>query len=158
MDFQLVRATADDAQDLLNMQRKCFKNHFERYQDLSGSPYKELLEKMLFKINHEQGSYYKIVSSKVLIGAIWIFEKESKIFRVGILYILPEYQGKGVGQKALAMAENLHGDAKGWELECPEDLSVNRRCYEKAGYILTGEKEIINDRLTLLYYKKAALS
>ena len=156
MDFQLVRANADDAQDLLSMQRKCFKKHFERYQDFSGSPYKEELEKMLFKINHEQGNYYKIVSYKTCIGGIWILEKESKIFRVGIVYILPEYQGKGVGQKALAMAEKLHGDAKGWELDCPEDLAVNRRCYEKAGYTLTGEKEIINERLTLLSYKKDA--
>lgn len=154
MDVQLIRATANDAQDMLNIQKKCFKIHFERYQDVSGSPYKEVLEKMLFRINYEKGSYYKIVSSSTPIGGIWVFEKESKIFRVGILYILPEYQSKGVGQKALAMAEDLHRDAKGWELDCPEDLSTNRRCYEKAGYTLTGEKEIINDELTLVYYKK----
>jgi len=154
MNLQLIRATANDAQDMLTMQKKCFKIHFERYQDLSGSPYKEVLEKMLFRINYEKGSYYKIISSNTLIGGIWVFEKEPKIFRVGIVYILPEYQSKGIGQKAMAMAENLHRDAKSWELECPEDLSINRRCYEKAGYTLTGEKEIINDKLTLVYYKK----
>jgi len=139
---------------MLNIQKKCFKNHFERYQDLSGSPYKEVLEKMLFRINYEKGNYYKTVSSNTLIGGIWVFEKEMKIFRVGIVYVLPEYQNNGIGQKALAMAENLHRDAKGWELDCPEDLSINRRCYEKAGYVLTDEKEIINDKLTLVCYKK----
>jgi GNAT superfamily N-acetyltransferase len=154
MDVQLIRATANDAQNMLNMQKKCFKKHFEKYQDLSGSPYKEVLEKMLFRINYEKGSYYKIVSANTLIGGIWVFEKESKIFRVGIVYILPEYQSKGVGQKALAMAENLHRDAKGWELDYPEDLSINRRCYEKTGYTLTGEKEMINEKLTLVCYKK----
>jgi len=139
---------------MLNIQKKCFKKHFERYQDVSGSPYKEILEKMFFKINHQKGSYYKIVSSDTLIGGIWVFEKEAKIFRVGIVYILPEYQCKGVGQKALSIAENMHRDANGWELDCPEDLSINRHCYEKAGYTLTGVKEIINDKLTLVYYKK----
>jgi hypothetical protein len=47
MDLQLIRATANDAQDMLNMQKKCFEKHFERYQDLSGSPYNEVLEKMI---------------------------------------------------------------------------------------------------------------
>ena len=143
---------------MLNMQKICFKKHFETYQDHSGSPYTEVLEKMVFRINYEKGSYYKIVSSNTLIGGIWVFEKEAKIYRVGIIYIIPEYQSKGVGQKALAMAENLHPDAAGWELDCPEDLIVNRRCYEKSGYKLTGEKEIINDKLTLVCYKKEVVS
>jgi len=139
---------------MLDMQKKCFKKHYERYQDISGSPYNEILEKMLFRINYEKGSYYKIVSSNTPIGGIWVIEKEPKIFRVGIVYVLPEYQGKGIGQKALSMAENMHSDAKGWELDCPEDLTINRHCYEKAGYKLTGEKEKINENLTLVCYKK----
>jgi len=154
MDFQLILAVEKDAQAMLIMQKTCFKKHFERYQDHSGSPYQEVLEKMIFRINYEKGSYYKIVSVNTLIGGIWVFEKEAKIYRVGIIYILPEYQSKGVGQKVLAMAENMHPDASGWELDCPEDLAINRRCYEKAGYTLTGEKEIINDKLTLVSYKK----
>ena len=158
MDLQLIPASETDAQSMLNMQKICFKKHFETYQDHSGSPYTEVLEKMVFRINYEKGSYYKIVSSNTLIGGIWVFEKEAKIYRVGIIYIIPEYQSKGVGQNALAMAENLHPDAAGWELDCPEDLIVNRRCYEKSGYKLTGEKEIINDKLTLVCYKKEVVS
>jgi GNAT superfamily N-acetyltransferase len=154
MDLQLIKATSADAEIMLRLQRKCFAKHFERYHDVSSSPYNETLGKMLFRINYEKGSYYKIVSNNILVGCIWVFEKEPEIFRVGIVYILPKYQSKGIGQKTLTMAENLHNVAKLWEIDCPEDLSINRRCYEKVGYKLTGEKEVINEKLTLVYYKK----
>ena len=52
------------------------------------------------------------------------------------------------------MAEALHPDAEHWELDCPEDLPANRRCYEKAGYHFTGGKHWMSDRLTLVDYRK----
>jgi len=42
--------------------------------------------------------------------------------------------------------------------EAQDMLNIQKKCfkinYEKAGYTLTGVKEIINDKLTLVYYKK----
>ena len=35
----------------------------------------------------------------MLIGGVRIFEKEAKIYRVGIIYIIPEYQSKVSGKK-----------------------------------------------------------
>jgi len=153
MELQLILAAAVDAQDMLTMQKVCFKKHFERYHDLE-SPYNDTLEKMLVRINFEKGCYLKIVYMNKLVGGVWVFEKDWKVFHIGIIYILPEYQSKGIGQKVLEMVENYHTDAKFWELDCPEDLSMNRRCYEKAGYKLTGENKIINENLSLVYYRK----
>jgi GNAT superfamily N-acetyltransferase len=154
MDLHLVKATATDAEIILEMQKKCFAKHFDRYNDVDGSPYNETIDKMLLRINNEKVSYYKIVFNSLFVGCIRIYEREPEIFRVGIIYVLPEYQSKGIGQQALVMAENLHSDAKCWELDCPEDLPQNRHCYENVGYKLTGEQEIINDKLILLHYKK----
>jgi len=85
---------------------------------------------------------------------VWVYEKAPKLYRIGIMYITPEFQCKGVGQKALAIAESLFPEAESWELDCPADLSLNRHCYEKVGYRLTEETKIINDELTLVFYKK----
>lgn len=154
MDIELVKAGIDDANDLLNIQRKCFKPLYERYHDDPGSPYTESIERMLLKIAQINGAYYKIIYQGTTIGGIRVYEKEKGHFRLGIMYVLPEYQGKGIGQKSIAMAENLSPEAESWELDCPEDLEINRHCYEKAGYKLTGKIETVNDKLNLVYYFK----
>jgi len=61
---------------------------------------------------------------------------------------------KCLPESIMEMVENYHCDAKFRELDCPEDLSMNRRCYEKAGYKLTGEKNFIYENLSLVYYRK----
>ena len=154
MDIELLKADESDAESLLEIQRKCFKDLYERYHDDAGSPYTEDIQKMLYKVTFKKGAYYKIVINGMLVGGIRVVEKEPGQFRIGIMYVLPEFQGKGIGQKALAMAESLYPKAESWELDCPEDLPSNRHCYEKAGFEQIGEKEIINDKLTLVYYFK----
>jgi GNAT superfamily N-acetyltransferase len=152
--IELIKAKASDAEVMLEMQKKCFKIHFERYHDVDTSPVNESIEKMLLKINYESGGYFKIIVDNIHGGCVRVYEKSPKLYRIGIIYVLPEFQNKGIGQKALALAENLFPEAEAWELDCPADLTLIRKCYEKAGYSLTGKIEIINDKLTLVYYIK----
>ncbi len=149
----LVKAMETDAEDMLELQIECFSPHYARYQDES-SPAKESLERMIFKINFKNGCYYKIMKDNRHIGGIFAGFKEQGLYRIEIIYISPQFQCKGIGQHALAMAEKLHPEAAVWELDCPSDLVINRRCYEKAGYILTGETKEVNDKLTLVFYRK----
>jgi GNAT superfamily N-acetyltransferase len=158
MNISLKKATASDAEDMLGMQKECFKTHFERYQDVETSPVNEPIEKMLFKINYENGAYFKIMVDDIHAGCVRVYEKSPKLYRIGIIYVLPEFQNKRIGQKALMLAESMYPVAEAWELDCPSDLPINRKCYETAGYKLTGEIEIINDKLTLVYYRKGQVS
>lgn len=50
-------------------------------------------------------------------------------------------------------AEQLHGDT-GWELDTILEEEANCYLYEKMGYYKTGKVEKVNDKLTLVYYKK----
>ena len=75
-------------------------------------------------------------------------------YKLHIINVLPEYQGRGIGQEAIRLAEGLFPDAKSWCLETLEDMPNNRHLYEKAGYKFTGKTEKINDKLTLVYYQK----
>ena len=152
MEIQLIRATVEDAEELLHIQKESFQTEYERYQD-ERSPFLMSLERMRLRINYPESAYYRIVHEDTTVGGIWVYEKEPGFFRLNILYVLPQYQSRGIGQRAIAMVEALH-DAVRWELDCPEDLPANRRCYERAGYRLTGEREIINEKLTLVYYGK----
>ena len=154
MNIKLVKATELDAVVMRNMQMKSVTPQFERYKDIETSPVNESLEKMFDRIKYEKGSYFKIIVDEIHAGCIWIVEKEPKIYRIGILYISPDFQCKGIGQEVLIIAEDLFPEAEAWELDCPADLPVNRKCYEKAGYKFTGETKIINDKLTLAFYRK----
>lgn len=153
MNLHLVKVDAADAEEMLRMQRRCFAKHFQRYRDVK-SPYKQSAEQMRLRIQYEHGYYYAVVWNKRRVGGLFLIEREPGWFHVGILYILPMYQGKGVGQAVLGIAEKLHRNVRKWTLDCPEDLPLNRRCYEKSGYRLTGETEVVNDHLTLVYYQK----
>ncbi|MFT9077434.1 GNAT family N-acetyltransferase [Ethanoligenens sp.] len=153
MNLHLVKVGAADAEEMLRMQRKCFAAHYQRYRDIK-SPYKQSIEQMCLRIQYEHGFYYAIVWNKRRVGGLFLIKREHNWYHVGILYVLPMFQGKGLGQAVLAMAEQLHGNVQRWTLDCPKDLPLNRRCYEKSGYRLTGETEVVNGRLTLVYYQK----
>jgi len=154
MNIQLIKATTSDAEAMQKMQIESFTPHFQRYKDVATTPVNEPLEKMLNRINYEKGSYFKIIADNIHAGCVWVYENAPNLYRIGIMYISPEFQCKGVGQKALTIAESLFPKAESWELDCPADLSLNRHCYEKVGYRLTKETKTINDELTLVYYRK----
>lgn len=154
MNIQLIKATTSDAEAMQKMQIESFTPHFQHYKDVAKSPVNESLEKMLYRINYEKGSYFKIIVDNIHAGCVWVCIDEPKLYRIGIMYISPEFQCKGVGQKTLAIAESLFPEAESWELDCPADLPLNRHCYEKVGYRLTEETKIINDELTLVFYRK----
>lgn len=69
------------------------------------------------------------------------------------LFILPEYQGRGIAQQAISSAEALHG-AHFWELDTIAQEAGNCHLYEKMGYRATGESAPVNDRMTLVRYEK----
>ena len=154
MNILLIKAATSDAESMHQMQIESFTPHFQRYKDVATSPVNESLEKMQYRINYEKGCYYKIMADNHHAGCVWVYEKARNLYRIGIIYIAPEFQGKGVGQKALAISESLFPEAESLELDCPADLTLNRNCYEKVGYKFTGETKFINDKLTLVFYRK----
>ena len=153
MDIQLERATGDDAQTLLEMQKICFASHLQRYQDYETSPAMMRFERLKWQIEHE--NYYKIVSDGLCVGAINIRALDVPGgYKLHVIYILPDFQGKHIGQTAIKLAEALFPDANSWCLETLADMPSNRHVYEKMGYQFTGETETLNDKLTLVFYRK----
>jgi len=153
----LARAATADSDKLLEMQKICFAPHLERYQDFETSPVMADIEKIRWQIQNE--NFYRILLDTVWVGSINIRKLGEKgNYKLHIINILPEYQGRGIGQSAIRLAEALFPDAKTWCLETLEDMPGNRHVYEKLGYTLTGKTERVNDALTLVYYEKQVLS
>ena len=104
---------------------------------------------------HRLKSYALIQADGETVGAIRVVDKKEtgKNKRISPLFILPEYQGRGLAQQAMLEAERIHGGG-GWELDTILQEKGNCHLYEKMGYRQTGKMKKINDRLTLVFYEK----
>ena len=80
-------------------------------------------------------------------------KEENKNKRISPIFILPEYRNKGIAQSAIKICEEIHGN-NNWELSTILQEKGNCYLYEKLGYHSTGKTQVINDRLTLIFYKK----
>lgn len=154
MVISLTKAESKDGEIIHAMQIKSFIPLLKKYQDYETSPVNEQIEKIIDKINQSFTDYYIIKSDSLDVGGVRIVKKNDKYYRVSIIFILPEYQGKGIAQEVFKMLERMYSDAYEWELDTILQEQGNCHLYEKVGYKQTGETKVINDRLTLIFYKK----
>lgn len=155
MKVELLRANIGDAKDLHAMQIKAFKELLDKYQDFDTNPANESVEKVEARLKQDFTFYYFICVGQQKVGAIRIVDKKEigKNKRISPIFILPEFQGKGIAQEAIRLCEEVHGNGN-WELDTILQESKNCHLYEKMGYRQTGKTEVINERLTLTFYEK----
>lgn len=159
MDIRLEKATKTDAEAIFDIQVKAFKPLLEKYKDYDTNPANETIERVLTRINHPNGGFYKILFDDVLVGAICVFWREETQFWISPMFILPEYQGKGIAQKALRLLEELFPQATTWELRTILEEKRNCYLYEKMGYKqFENWKQSLNEKATLVHYKKSVTS
>lgn len=127
----------------------------DTYQDYDTNPANETIDRVVSRINDPNGAYYQIVDNHdVLVGAIRVRWHEPTQLWISPLFIAPEHQGRGLAQQAITRAEQTYPDAVSWELCTLLEEARNRHLYEKMGYRRTGELTKLNDRATLVFYKK----
>lgn len=75
-------------------------------------------------------------------------------FWISPMFIHPIYQGKGIAQKVIILIEGMFSKAQCFELATILEEERNCFLYEKMGYKRTEETKKLNDKTTLIYYKK----
>ena len=98
---------------------------------------------------------YKIMLDGIIIGTFWLDHEtdgRASHFKLQDFCIIPEYQNRGHGAKAIKLMEKLHQNIKIWLLETSSCSVGNQHLYEKMGYKKIGQTEdsilyekIIND-------------
>lgn len=158
MEVKLKRIDIEEAEKLWKMQVEAFQDLYEKYQDTETSPAKENIDKILMRLNQPFTYYYWIETENKTIGAIRIVDKKEagKSKRISPVFVMAEYRNKGFAQKAMQLAEEIHGGSN-WELETILQEKGNCYLYEKMGYHQTGKTEVINEKMTLVFYKKSSV-
>ncbi|MBQ9936422.1 MAG: GNAT family N-acetyltransferase [Lachnospiraceae bacterium] len=154
MNIQLIRATIEDSKELWQMQVESFQSLLDKYQDYDTNPASEPIDKIINRLKQEETYYYFICMDDAKVGAIRVIDfKTDGNKRISPIFILPQYQNKGIAQIAMQLCEQIHGCGN-WELDTILQEEGNCYLYEKMGYHRTGKTEAINDKLTLVFYKK----
>ena len=96
-----------------------------------------------------------IIDSR-LVGAICISQKNYLINfgSVQCLFIQSIKQGIGIAQKVLILIEEMFPEAQSFELATILEEERNCFLYEKMGYKRTEVIKKLNDKTTLIHYKR----
>ena len=155
MKIELIRASLKDAKEIWEMQVKSFKNLLDKYQDFETNPASETISNVEMRLKQNFTFFYFIFIDNKKVGAIRVvdYKEKNKNKRISPLFILPEYRNKGIAQSVIKICEEIHGNTN-WELSTILEEKGNCYLYEKLGYHSTGKTQVINDRLTLIFYEK----
>lgn len=152
--MELKRASEKDADTIWNMQIEAFADLLAKYEDYDISPGNESLERIEQKIQQPCTYFYYIAEGNDIVGAIRVVDwKDGRRKKISPLFIMPEHRNKGYAQQAIKEAEILHGKDN-WKLDTILEEAGNCYLYEKMGYHKTGQTEVINDKMTIVYYEK----
>lgn len=154
-NITLRKAGVEDVELLHKMQVEAFQELLDRYQDYDTNPAGETADKVLLRLEQEFTYFYFICLNDRKVGAIRVVDKKEtgRNKRISPLFVLPEFQERGIAQEAVRLCEELHG-SKNWELSTILQEEKNCYLYEKMGYRKTGETKAINEKLTLVFYEK----
>ncbi len=153
-EVELTLATKRDAEVIHNLKREAFMPLYEKYHDDETNPAMEHLEETKRVLRQEYNQYWIIKYREENIGAIRICSEERGIYTVGPLFVVPEFQGKGIGTKAMELLFEIYEDAHLWKLELIVQEKAQRHLYGKLGFERAGYEFPINELMTVRGYEK----
>ena len=178
---ELILATADDAELIHNMKYKAFLPLYEKYHDDETTPVNEKMDRLNYQLTHSNSQYYLIKLGEENVGAIRVARKIKKnrdsencdnnvnheqsepeyvqdVLFISPLFILPEYQNRGIAQTAIKQVFDLYPDAVTWRLDTIKQEKGNCHLYEKCGFVRIGNEHVVNEEMTLIDYEKTNVS
>ena len=155
MKIEIIRFKESDIDTVYAIQQMAYKPLYEKYHDDGSNPYMESKETVFRKYMRAGTTGYLFVLDGTAVGAVRInIDDADKSGRVSALGVLPQYQGRGIAQEALLEIERMHPEVERWFLDTIQEEAGNCHLYEKIGYKKTGRAEVINERMTLVFYEK----
>lgn len=140
-----------DAGALLALQKQAFRRMLEKYRDYGTSPAMEPLSTIRRKLSERE--YYFILEDGRTVGYAGVKHGEDSLI-ITPIGVLPEYQGRGIGHKALDLLEGMYPENRRWTLGTILQEPGLCRFYESAGYRRTGEVTNIRPGMDEVGYEK----
>ena len=131
MTIEYRKAVSEDAEMLVNIYNAAFYSDYMRYGACPG--YGRTTEMM--KESIREYPKYIILCDNKPVGCVSCKMQEMRVYEITCLCIIPEYQGKGLGTKAVQFVKELYDDWETLTLVTPLDKKENVKFYtEKCGF------------------------
>lgn len=133
MNLEFRKASIADADLLIDIYNASFYDDFIRYGECPAyGKTKEMMQQSIIEY-----AKFLIVYNGKPVGCISCKETESRIYEVGCLCVIPDFQGKGIGTAAMEFAKSYFSDWKQFSLVTPADKTENVRFYtEKCSFAI----------------------
>jgi ribosomal protein S18 acetylase RimI-like enzyme len=139
-NIRLEQAQAADLGRLVQLHADAFAEDVVRYGK-GPLGYDDIIWHRAMLSEH---SYLKIMVGRAPVGGIIVVDKGQGHFFLDTLFVHPDYQNMGVGQRAMAELEQLFPNATRWTVLTPHRNYRNHAFYEKLGYRKIGEITVAN--------------
>ncbi|MGD9145014.1 MAG: GNAT family N-acetyltransferase [Anaerolineae bacterium] len=150
MAVSIERATVDDAQEILALQKLAYLNEAAIYDEYGIPPLTQSLEEL--QADFMRQVYLKAAHDGRIIGSVRAHEREGTCF-VGRLIVHPDSQNRGIGSRLMEEIEAVFAQAGRFELFTGHRSERNLYLYQKLGY-RPFRREQVTAALTLVYLEK----
>ena len=151
--MRFERATVDDAEGILSLQKIAYQSEAEIYDDFTIPPLTQTLEGI--KKDFENQFFLKAIIDGKIIGSVRAFVKEGTCY-VGRLIVHPDFQNRGIGTHLMNRIEKDFKEAKRFEIFTGHKSERNLYLYQKLGY-QPFKSVKANEKLTIVYLEKRFL-
>lgn len=151
-EIEILEATLKDAEEIIKVQQVVWLDTYPNkeigitYKDVEEQTKQFNTERLIKKLS-DPGRHYWIAKTEGNIIGILTVSKGEEINTLQALYILPEFQGKGVGSKLIKNGLEWLGTKKNVVLGVASYNKNAIEFYKKFGFVENGER---HDEIAIL--------
>lgn len=138
-ELEFRQADITDAELLIEIYNASFYNDYIKYGECPAyGKTKEVMEKSI-----KNYPKFIILCDGSPVGCVSCKKIEERVYEVGCLCVIPKFQGKGIGTRAIEFVKSFYKDWDKFTLITPMDKSENIKFYtEKCGFnIVSTERD-----------------
>ncbi len=149
-DMKISRATIDDAEEILQLQKLAYQSEAELYGNYDIPPLRQTVEEL--KDQFRDHVILKAVSGGAIIGTVRAYEEKGTC-HIGRLAVHPEFRKRGTGT---ALMQNVEGyfHPRRFELFAGSRSEKNLSLYEKLGYTIYKKEKYGCGDIEVFYLEK----
>ena len=148
----IKRASIDDAEEILRLQKQSYLSEAELYDDYGIEPLTQTLDDIKQDFSKQMFLKAVIDDNTTIVGSVKAYQQDDTLF-IGRLAVDPKYQNQGIGAKLMISIEEIVESAKRFELFTGHKSIKNIYLYQKLGY-REFKRIPVNDSLTMVYLEK----
>ncbi len=154
MNIKIRKSEEKDAEKMVIARVNAFTEEVKLYG--YGPDGMDSVEKQREFLENRDGNNfsYILLDDDNIIGGFGGVNKGNGHFHLGGIYVVMDYQNKGIGSMIMSFMEKEFPEARKWTLDTPYLSFRNHHFYEKNGFVKVGETEPGEDGFYLFLYEK----